>query len=192
MKYPVSIIFAFFLAVSLSHAAAQRELPLAEMADSIRISVNDSDLDEAERARAAFRLEMALKNRPGTIAADFQIITREGKETSFLKTLKKGDNIVLFYDPDCNHCAEVIQYLLDTPALSKANVIAVDSEEDRYLWDATKSQLPENWTVAYSLDPIQDTELYVFPEMPTIYILNQDGTVIMKEATIENLINRLQ
>ena len=174
----------------LPHAHQENLQEIAD--DFLNHIASKGNLDEAERGRAAFWLVMAMKNRQGTTATDFIMETREGKERSLLETLKDGDNIVLFYDPDCNHCAEVIQYLRDTPAFSEVNVVAIDSEEDRYLWDATKYQLPENWTVGYALDPIQETELYDFPEMPTIYLLDKDGTILLKEASIENLINRLQ
>ncbi len=155
-------------------------------------AVNKGNLNEAERARAAFKLEMAMKNRPGTKAPDFSMMTREGDTETLSETLTDGNNVILFYDPDCNHCAEVIDYLQNAPQLKGIKVIAVDSEEDHYLWEATKDQLPDTWTVGFALDPIQDTEQYVFPEMPTIYLIDGNGTILLKEATMENLLNHLQ
>lgn len=158
----------------------------------LRHAVEKGSLNEAERGRAAFKLEMALKNRPGTKAPDFNLTTRDGDRRKLTKLLAPGNNVVIFYDPDCNHCAETIELLRNAPKIAEANVIAVDAAEDRYLWDATKDQLPEEWTVAYATDPIQDTEEYIFPEMPTIYLLDGNGTILLKEASVENLLNRLQ
>lgn len=155
-------------------------------------AVKEGNLDDAEHGRAKFRLEMAMKNRPGTPAPDFKVLTREGNETNLYALLKEGNNVVLFYDPDCNHCAETIQYLSDSPVFKDVNVIAIDSEEDHILWDMTEDQLPTSWTVGFALDPIQESEQYVFPEMPTIYLLDDKGIVLMKEATVENLLKRLQ
>ena len=146
-------------------------------------AVNRGVLDEAERERAKFRLAMAMKNRPGMTAPDFRLVTRQGPETDFHSLLKEGDNIVIFYDPDCDHCAEVIKQIAYAPNLKSANIIAIDSEEDRQLWEETKTQLPAEWTVAFSLDPIQDNELYIFPEMPTIYVIEGDAKIKIKEAS---------
>lgn len=146
-------------------------------------AVDRETLDEADRKRAGFRLEMAMKNRPGMIAPDFRLVTRRGEVTDFHKLLKDGDNIVIFYDPDCDHCADVMKEIASAPSLQTANIIAIDSEDDRLLWEDTKSQLPAEWVVAFSLDPIQDEERYIFPEMPTIYVIDRSGIVKIKEAS---------
>lgn len=154
-------------------------------------AVDRGALGEADRERAKFRLEMAVKNRPGTTAPDFRVVTRQGEEITLRSLLKDGDNIVIFYDPDCDHCSEVMSEIASAPIQQSANIIAIDAEEDRQLWDDTNSHLPSEWTVAFALDPIQDDELYIFPEMPTIYILDGDATIKVKEATaISNGFNK--
>lgn len=150
-------------------------------------AVGSSQLGEAEKERARFRLEMAMKNRPGDPAPDFRLVTREGKETSLMESLRDGINIVLFYDPDCNHCADVISAIAADEAIGKANILAVDSEDDRQLWQQTAGLLPDSWTVGFALDAIQDDEVYVFPEMPTIYVLDSKGVIILKEATVADI-----
>lgn len=150
-------------------------------------AVGSSQLGEAEKERARFRLEMAMKNRPGDPAPDFRLVTREGKETSLTESLRDGINIVLFYDPDCNHCADVISAIAADAALGKANILAVDSEDDRQLWQQTAGLLPDSWTVGFALDAIQDDEVYVFPEMPSIYVIDSKGVIILKEATVADI-----
>lgn len=151
-------------------------------------AVKYGKLGEADRERAKFRLEMALKNRIGTLAADFNVITRDGEKYKLYKLLTEGYNILIFYDPDCNHCEEVLNRIEEAPILDRANVIAIDTEEDKELWEATCWNLPANWTVGFSLDPVQDEEIYVLPEMPTIYLIDGNGKILLKEATILKII----
>lgn len=155
-------------------------------------AVDNGTLGEADRERAKFRLEMAMKNRPGTKAPDFKVVTRSGKECAFHDLLKEGGNIVVFYDPDCGHCGDVMKKIAADSTLRSQNVIAIDAEEDRDLWDITKGNLPDSWTVGFALDPIQDEELYIFPEMPTIYLIDGDGIIKIKEATSDSIVKCLQ
>lgn len=155
-------------------------------------AINEGKLGDAERERAVFRLEMAMKNLPGDVAPDFMVMTRDGKEKRFHELLRGESNIVVFYDPDCRHCEEVLTELAENKQSNDFNVVAIDSEEDKLLWQQTAPYLPESWEVGFSLDPIQDDELYVFPEMPTIYLIGGDGTILIKEASLLNIINKLQ
>lgn len=151
-------------------------------------AVEKGKLGEADKERAAFRLEMAVKNRPGMIAPDFRLVTREGEEVTFRTLLGDGENIVLFYDPDCNHCEEVMDIITNEPRLKSGRIIAIDSEDDRGSWEKGYDRLPADWFVGFALDPIQDDELYIFSEMPTIYLIDGTGTIIIKEANIENIL----
>lgn len=144
---------------------------------------------EADRERAKFRMEMAMKNRPGTLAHDFAFITREGKESRLLESLQNKHTLLLFYDPDCGHCSDTIETLRHSPIPEWLSVVAIDPETDRALWECSKDALPEEWTIGFAIDPIQDDETYVFPEMPTLYLLDSKGTVILKEATVNQILN---
>ena len=75
--------------------------------------------------------------------------------------------------------------------LGKTKIVAIDSEEDRELWDNTKDTLPDSWTVGFAIDPVQDDEIYVFEEMPTIFLLDKDKKIILKDATIQEIKNTI-
>ena len=66
------------------------------------------NIPEATRQRSAFRLTQALKNRRGTTGADFRFIGRDGTESTLHRALRgAAQTIVMFYDPDCEVCADV-------------------------------------------------------------------------------------
>ncbi len=154
-------------------------------------AVECGKLGEADKERAEFRQEMALKNRPGTQAPDFAVITRDGEKHNFTELLAEGYNILVFYDSDCNHCDEVLARISDEPILDGVNVLVIDAEEDRKLWETTCQKLPAAWKVGFSLDPIQDEETYILPEMPTVYLIDGDGKIILKETTLIKIIGVL-
>lgn len=70
-------------------------------------------------------------------------------------------------------------------------VIAIDAEEDQDLWDSTKHSLPEKWIVGFSTDPIQDDETYVLQMTPTIFLLDGNHKILLKDATVEQLLDSI-
>lgn len=146
--------------------------------------------DNASRPKA--RLAAAMKNRPGTIAADFAFTTREGQRSSLHKT--EADNLLLiFYDPACEHCSEILTTLRndnnfrEKVASGKLRVLAVYTEGNRQLWRDTCGNMPEEWTVAIDESGIVDNNIYDIPAMPIFYILDKEKRVIKKDPALGEL-----
>lgn len=150
-------------------------------------------LDEAERIRPAYLLGAARKNRPGMPAADFAYLTRDGRRQT-LRTTPGEQTLLLFYDPDCDHCREIMQALASSPRLRRAiaagqlTVVALYADGDRAAWDRTKEQLPAEWIVGFDTGAIREGELYVLPAMPTLYLLDRDKRVVVKDLPAGALI----
>ena len=145
-------------------------------------------LSETERIRPAYRLETAKKNRPGTTAADFAYTDREGSRRTLHAT--RGERLLLlFYDPACSHCSQILDGLRESAVVAdlvenrELSVLAVYTEGDRRLWDGTKASLPQEWTVAIDESRIVERELYAFPAMPVIYLLDGKKTVLLKDPS---------
>ena len=146
-------------------------------------AVESPKLGDAEKIRPQWLLEMARKNRPGMKAADFMFVTRDGNETSLLsENARLGGSTLIFYDPDCGHCRQIMSQFIASGYQSP--VIAIYSGDDKDLWEQTAAQLPESWTVGYDDGSIQEDDLYIIRTLPAIYILSPDGIVKEKEAKI--------
>lgn len=150
--------------------------------------------DPAVRERYAWQLETAMKNRPGTRATDFRLVTRDGRRTTLSALCKNvGATILIFYDPACDNCREILsglaadRLIAGLAAEGSLSVLAVYAEGDRGAWDSTKASLPEAWTVAMARDDIQDRELWVLRAMPTICLLSPADTVLLKDCMPEQL-----
>ncbi len=144
-------------------------------------------LDDTEKTKPAFALKAAKKNRLGTVAADFEYTDRHGRRRSLHGT-KAETTVLVFYDPDCKHCTEIMKELKDDAALRKATqenrvtVLAIYSDGDRKLWDETKDSLPAEWLAGFDISDIQRRGTYILRAMPTIYILDSSKTVLAKDV----------
>ena len=149
----------------------------------------DEVQDEAQEAREKYLREIAAKNKPGSTAADFLFELRDGSQTTLheFSTQANSPILLIFYDPDCHHCLEVMQAIKDSSLPAQCRILAIDAEDDRDLWDASAQSLPENWSVGFALDPIQDDDTYVFLNSPTLYLLSPDKTVILKDTSLPEI-----
>lgn len=135
-------------------------------------------------------------------APDFRFLTRENT-TSSLAEMKGCPVLLMFYDPDCDHCRDAVAQLRNDPELAgllrdgKAKVLAVDAEPDFEAWQRTSMHLPREWTVAFDRSGILDNALYKLDRMPALYVIGSDGTIVLEDTTpwqallkIKNLANR--
>lgn len=155
-------------------------------------------LGEYGRQRAYRQLDAACKNRPGMTAADFAYTTREGNKTTLHQTDTEGELLLIFYDPDCEHCKEVMGDLqankafCDVVASGNIKVLAIYSDEDYELWKRTAGLLPKEWTVGYDGGTLQENGSYVLRAMPTLYLLDREKKVILKDVQPAQLLLMLQ
>ena len=155
-------------------------------------------LGEYGQQRAYRQLDAARKNRPGMTAADFAYTTREGNKTTLHKTDSQGDLLLMFYDPDCEHCKEVMGDLqankafCDVVASGNIKVLAIYSDDNEELWKQTASSLPANWTVGYDGGMLQEKGSYVLRAMPTLYLLDHNKKVILKDVLPAHLLLMLR
>lgn len=155
--------------------------------------INSPILDIARTTRLRHQLRYAKLNRPGMKAADFSYTTREGKRSKLHATHTSCPLLLLFYDPDCDHCKEVMNRLRSSSLLEQAvasgrlSVLAIYADFDTDLWKSTNKQLPKSWTVGLNVGEIYDKELYSLRSLPVLYLLDTDKTVILKDISPERL-----
>ena len=151
-----------------------------------------SVLSKVEKSRFEYQHRVVMKNRVGSVATDFIYMDKDGK-TGSLHQLKAEETLLVFYDPECDNCAEIIEKLrydrrLNSKIMSgKLRVLAVYAGDNRALWEQHLAKMPTNWLVGRAVSKIQPLGLYVLRAMPAIYLLDKDKKVLKKEAVPENL-----
>lgn len=150
-----------------------------------------SDL-EKEAYRPIYKL--VLRNKEGQTAEDFSYELAKGKKQKLSDTKAKY-TFLIFYDPDCSHCKETIHQLRDTPQLVQlftqlqVQVIAIDPWGDRTKWKNYQSQLSEQWINGFdSESKILSFNLYDLKASPTIYLLDENKKVLLKDTYLQQVI----
>lgn len=139
------------------------------------------------------RLRIASLNRPGIIATDFNFKDRVGKHSS-LHQIDGYNTLLIFFDPECSHCSAILNYIAKNPRINSAindgrlTVVAIYAEGKKDVWDNAKESMPPAWIIGYDTSDILDNELYDLPAMPTLYLLDSDKRVLLKDPEANYLV----
>ena len=149
--------------------------------------------DSPLRDRYRFLLEMALRNRPGTLAADILFTDRRGVERR-LSSVRAEYTVLLFYDPACESCRAVERWIAGSPVYGdcidrgRLKVVAIYAGDDRRTWLDGLGELPRSWIAGY--DPqlrIVRSLSYDTGGVPLLYLLDRDKRVVLKEPRVDEL-----
>lgn len=155
--------------------------------------IGDSNINSDLKTRPSFLLSYINKNRVGHTASDFSFESRNGGQLSLYEIESPGNILLMFYDPECDHCLEVMDYMennelfLDRARRNNISIVAIYSGENKDLWLRTKDSLPSDWMVGYDDGSIENEDIYIIRSMPALYLLDRNKTVLAKEALIENI-----
>ena len=155
-------------------------------------------VDEGMRQAYVFDANMCALNRTGTKAADFRFSERNGKTRRLYDV--KADNIILFFsNPGCTACLDIINTLKSMPlvaqgvASGRLAVLNIYIDEDLKAWREYMPIYPEEWINGYDPNYVIRTDvLYNVRAIPSLYLLDKDKRVIMKDAPEARLFDWLE
>lgn len=154
-------------------------------------------LSKVDKIRPADRLKQANKNRPGKVAADFSYVTPKG-ETGKMSRIKADYTLLFFYDPDCPNCRKQEKILAEMPAFLEmekkgiVRVLAVYPDENKEEWLLKSALMPKGWIVGWDKQGyIRNKMIYEIRATPTMYLLDKQKKVILKDVSMEQLIRYL-
>ncbi|MCD8073197.1 MAG: DUF5106 domain-containing protein [Alistipes sp.] len=146
-------------------------------------------VDQLDKLRPRAKLESALKNRAGTLAADI-ILTDENGGTLHLYDIDSEYILLYFNNPDCNYCEEVTGLLKGShdmlvPLVNQGvlKIVAVYPDEDLDAWHKHLDDMPSTWIRTYdgSLS-IRSQYTYDLRAIPSLYLLDKNKTVVLKDV----------
>mgnify|MGYP002620048844 CR=1 FL=1 len=145
----------------------------------------------------AFDASMCELNDVGKKAADFKIKDRNGKVHS-LYGIKAPYTLLFFTNPGCQNCKEIIEEIkanqnIDNLLSSgKLAIMNVYIDQDIDYWMEYSQVYPTTWTNGYDYGyAIRTDILYNVRAIPSLYLLDQDKNVILKDAPPERLFSKL-
>lgn len=161
------------------------------MAQFLRAALATGRLSESETSTAEWMLhDVCEVNAPGSEAADFRFGTPEKSENTLLTHLPGKPLVMILYDPDCDHCREVIAELADLGQQIDVLAVCIDSTFKR--WEVTRSALPGDWVKGFDRSGITENDIYVVRTLPSIYLLDSSRHVVLKNPSVERLLTTLK
>ena len=157
-----------------------------------------SDLiDNGYRMGYEWDARMCSLNRVGTPAADFSFTDTRGRVRT-LYGVKAEYTVLIFGNPGCKACREIMEAMEATPAIAdliasgRLQVVDVYIDQEIDDWKAHIAEYPKTWINGYDHGYTIRTDLiYNVRGIPSIYLLDADKTVLMKDAPQENVLRAL-
>lgn len=128
----------------------------------------NTKLEEMHKVRPKHQFERVLKNRMGEKATDFTYIDDKGSKSS-LHAAEGNLFLLFFFNPECPNCKEIKEYIQQKGIDKQVRVLLVNPDINLHL-----------------------DSLYDLRAIPTLYLLNKDKTILLKDKTIEEIENYLQ
>lgn len=155
--------------------------------------VNAPGIDPVYKIRPQSQLETAMKNRPGTKAADFSYMLSSGK-TGTLYGIKAEYVLIYLNNPGCHACEEARNQMLESPVITnlvnsgRLKILAVYPDEDITAWKKEIPNIPPAWINSYDHTlSMRRNGLYDLTAIPAFYLLDRNKTVLLKDPTLNAL-----
>lgn len=155
-------------------------------------------IPEGRKSSLRFQKEMAQKNRVGTRAANFSYTLASGKSHELYK-LTSEYTLLIFSNPGCSTCEAVIERLtrsnevnralsLNNPGRTMLTILTVYPDEDLDEWLTYLPKMPATWVHGYDKGmKISREKLYDIRAIPTIFLLDKDKKVVLKDVSVDGV-----
>lgn len=190
-------IYHRFVELANAHIIERKSKDYSEIGAVAWIAVLSESplLTESQKQDYGFKLKKKRRNSPGFQAADFTFNTREGKHTSLYSQRQTQYTLLAFVSPDCETCDELIRRVRNDKRITKfvdrgqVSVVLIDVGGEEEAFKRSVNNLPSKWTVGYDTSGIVSGEIYAVEHTPTLYLLDRYKKVILRDATVDELID---
>jgi hypothetical protein len=149
------------------------------------------------RGKHEFDVRMTSLNHVGTVAADFKFADKYGRFHT-LHGIKAPLTLLFFSNPGCNACMDIINVLKGEPAIASMisdgtlAVLNIYIDEDLQGWRDYMPIYPQEWYNGFDPDLVIRTDnLYNVRAIPSLYLLDEEKRVILKDAPENRLFDLL-
>ena len=154
--------------------------------------ISSTAVEETDKENYSRKLGILRLNSAGRTANDFETKTPEG-DPFFLHEVEADYTVLFFYNPDCESCYGITASLHNSKILTelinkdKLKLFAVYLEEEYDKWLSFTFDKPE-WLHGWdSRKYIEESGLYILEAVPSIYLLDNNKKVIMKDCSFVQL-----
>ena len=154
-------------------------------------------LSDTDKMQYEYQHRICSLNRTGTPAADFSFSELQGRKGS-LYGIKGDYTLIFFNNPGCHACGEILEAIVNSPVKDmvsggKVKVLAMYIDEDMEAWRENRGKFPKEWIYAPDHKMIlRDNNIYGLRAIPSLYLLDKEKRVILKDAPVGKVISYLQ
>lgn len=154
----------------------------------------------SEGMKASYENEIRLcaLNSTGSTATDFSFVDKLGRRLS-LHGIKAPYTLLFFTNPGCPSCADIIRKLKENGKITDMtrggilSVVNIYIDEDLEAWREHLGDYPAEWITGYDDSLLIRTDLlYNVRAIPSLYLLDADKKVIMKDAPEDRVLSYLE
>lgn len=145
--------------------------------------------DDNSKEKIRTQLYLLMQNRVSAAANDFTYITPAGLKKK-MYDLHSNFTLMYFYNPECNACKEMKDALISSPVTSEKvksgelKILAIYTDRDEKLWLDHLPGMPQNWIHGRDEDEyLFKNSVYDLRAIPTLYLLDEDKKVLVKDGT---------
>lgn len=164
----------------------------------LEVLIESDQVRSEEQMRYSTLLPLVRKNKPGSQATNFSFLTTDNK-TQELHDIDAPFTILMFYEPGCKSCDETIALMKTNPAFnavieqSGLAIVGIYPDGNQEIWKEYQSNIPENWVNGIDLDQkVVNEGLYIIKATPTLYLLDKQKNVLLKDADIVQIVRFFQ
>lgn len=154
-------------------------------------------LSDLDKMQYEYQHRICSLNRAGTPAADFNFEQLGGKKGS-LYGITGDFTLIFFNNPGCNACREILEQIVSSPvggmvSVGKLKVLAMYIDGDVEAWKKNSGKYPKEWIYAHDAEMVlRDNNIYGLRAIPSLYLLDKEKRVILKDAPVGKVISYLQ
>lgn len=144
--------------------------------------------DKYEKLAPAYELELVRQNRVGHPANDFLYTLSDGTQGR-LYDLRAHYTLLFISNPGCPMCRSIREAVCESPLLSEMQergemqVLMLYPDRELDEWYKHQSEIPKQWINAYDKGCIlQRNRLYDLKAIPSLYLLDRNKRVILKDV----------
>jgi hypothetical protein len=142
-----------------------------------------------EKEVAAGKLKLLQQNNVGSPANDFTYTT-PARYKKRMYDIKADYLLLYFNNPECPACKEMKEALMKSePVALKVKsggliILSMYTDRDEKLWLSHLNEYPESWIQGRDEDEyLYMNKVYDLRAIPTIYLLDKDKKVLLKDCT---------
>ena len=154
----------------------------------LRSYIDNKNIEADKKIRPSMHLASTMKNRHGSRATDFTYTTANGKK-AMMSSINSPLTIVYFNNPLCEECQNTLQDMKNSPFLDsmikdkKLSILSMYVDDEPQMWKEHISDYPKTWIIAFDNGrEIDGKELYSLRLIPSMYLLDVNKKVILKDA----------